>query len=230
MAEAINMTAEEMETLYEEAKTIYYHVNDIEKIKKANAIFHQLDGYKESAAYAKKTDTMIEFRLGNVVTFGNFEGKPIRWKVLEENGKIRLLFAEDIITNRAFNKERDNVNWEKCTLRRWLNQDFLNQAFTLKERMSIFATRRDNPKNREWSTDCGPKTMDKAFVFNHDEIEHYLPNPEDRGLDEWWWTRTMGHNVLSAECVYMDGSIYDIGLNIAQTEIGVRPCIWVMLR
>ena len=108
--------------------------------------------------------------------------------------------------------------------------DFLNQAFTLKERMSIFATRRDNPKNREWSTDCGPKTMDKAFVFNHDEIEHYLPNPEDRGLDEWWWTRTMGHNVLSAECVYMDGSIYDIGLNIAQTEIGVRPCIWVMLR
>ena len=35
---------------------------------------------------------------------------------------------------------------------------------------------------------------------------------------------------LAAVCVYLDGTIYDIGLNIVDYEIGVRPAMWVMLK
>lgn len=218
------------ELLYEDAKNIFYHSSDSNKLKEASAILHNLGDYKEASMYAAKCDTMLEYSVGNIVSFGTFEGQPIRWKVLEANGKIRLLITENILTYREFNKERDNTNWSTCTLRKWLNGEFLNKSFTLSERMSIFATRRDNNPNQIWSTPCGPRTMDKAFVFSHEEAEQYLPNPEDRIQSEWWWTRTLGHTLLSAECVYTDGSLYDMGLNIADPRIGVRPCIWVMLR
>ena len=222
--------AQDMEMLFTQAKNAYYHSATDEALVEARKLFLDLGDYKNSSDFIGKCDRLLEFQEGKTVEFGSWNGMPIRWKVLKAKGKNHLLFAENVVTGYAFNEKRTNMNWSKCSLRKWLNRDFMNEAFTPAERMSIVFTKTFNEANMTWSTPSGPETRDKIFVFSHKELLEYLPDQADRALGEWWWTRTMGHNVLSAECVYMDGSIYDIGLNIAQTEIGVRPCIWVMLR
>lgn len=221
---------QEQEALYLEAKHLYYHMVIDEKLSDARAIFQKLGDYKNSRDFVKKCDALLDYRPGNIVLFGRYQGKPIRWRVLQAKGKSRLLFSEKIITGQPYNTERTNTYWSTSTLRKWLNHDFLNEAFTLSERMSIITVPNVNDPNSVWSTQSGPKTIDKAFVFSHKELEEYLPDPADRAIGEWWWTRTIGHNLLSAECVYFDGSIYDIGLNIADGEIGVRPAIWITLK
>lgn len=223
-------TLEQMEALYNEARDLYYHTVTAEKLNRAKEIFEKLGDYQKSQEFLEKCRKLIDYSVGNTVTFGCYDGKPIRWKVLEENGRMRLLFAENIVAYKPYNVERNNMVWQICSLRKWLNRDFLNDAFTLAERMNILITTRQNPANSEYSTQSGPETRDKVFVFSFEELEHYLPTFEERALDEWWWLRTQGHCLLSAECVQPDGDVYHIGLNIADGEIGVRPAIWVMMR
>lgn len=219
-----------METRYAQAKDAFFHATTKETMLKAKELLEQLDGYKDSANYVKKCNTWLEYSVGNIVTFGNYKDHPLRWKVLEASGKVRLLLAEELVDYQPFQLERENTYWATCDLRHWLSHDFINQAFTMAERMSIMISTLQNPPSREWNTYCGPETKDKIFVFSHEEVDHYLPDPKDRILDDWWWTRTMGYLRLTAVCVYTDGSAYDLGINIHEKRIGVRPAMRIMLR
>ncbi len=219
-----------MENLYTQAKEAFFHATTQETMLEAKKQFEQLGDYKDSTNYLKKCDIWLKFSLGNTVTYGNYKGRPLEWTVMEVSGKVRLLLANDNIAFQPFNLERDNTYWSTSHLRQWLNHDFINEAFTMAERMSIMISKLKNPASREWNTYCGPDTKDKVFVFSHEEIDQYLPNPADRGLEEWWWTRTMGYILLAAACVYTDGSVYDLGINIHEKHIGVRPAIRIMLR
>lgn len=226
----LSNAVQDMEILFTKAKNAYYHSATDEALVDVRNMFLSLGDYKNSPEFVKKCDRLLEFQEGRTVAFGSYNGLPIRWKVLQAKGKNHLLFAENVVTGYAFNEERTNMYWSKCTLRKWLNRDFINEAFTPAERMSIVFTKTFNEANMSWSTPCGPETRDKIFVFSHKELLEYLPNQADRALGEWWWTRTMGHCALSAVSVYIDGTIYDIGLNIVDHEIGVRPAMWVMLK
>lgn len=86
---------------------------------------------------------------------------PILWRVLKTKGKNHLLLAENAITGPAFHEKRTNISWSDSTLRKWLNHDFINQAFSPAERMSIVFT-------------------------NTPKLLEYLPNQSDRALGEWW--------------------------------------------
>ena len=222
--------AQDMEMLFTQAKNAYYHSATDEALVEARKLFLDLGDYKNSSDFIGKCDRLLEFQEGKTVEFGSWNGMPIRWKVLKAKGKNHLLFAENVVTGYAFNEQRTNMNWSKCSLRKWLNRDFMNEAFTPAERMSIVFTKTFNEANMTWSTPSGPETRDKIFVFSHKELLEYLPDQADRALGEWWWTRTMGHYNLTNICVYLDGTIYDIGLNIVDHEIGVRPAMWVMLK
>jgi hypothetical protein len=224
--ETTNLNNEE---LYLQARNIYYHTATDQGLEEARELFAKLGDYKNSADFVKKCDHLLDFKVGNTVTYGSWEGKPIQWNVIGEDGKMRLLLSSDIVTHQAFHKERTNIYWSTCSLRKWLNREFLNEAFPLKERMSIVGARRTNESNHVWSTQSGPDTVDKVFALSHQELEHYLPEPESRIASEWWWMRTMGHALLAAECVYTDGSEYHIGLNVADKRIGVRPAMWVLM-
>lgn len=75
---------------------------------------------------------------GNVVTYGHYEqdndtanGKePIEWVVLDVQGDKALLISKYGLDVRPYNTEYNHVTWEECTLRTWLNDTFLNAAFT----------------------------------------------------------------------------------------------------
>lgn len=220
----MQMTNEER---YNWAKDICKHTFANERIMEAREAFAALGDYEDSRKCLEKCDQYLAFRCGNKVTYGTKDGEPIRWTVMAEAGRNRLLFADYPVAYMPYHVDRDHTNWVACSLRRWLNKDFMEQCFSMHERMNILLTRVDNDQDKRWSVENGPATRDKAYVFTKAELEDYLPTPEARTCGEWYWLRGHGSNLLSPMAVYEDGTIYDYGINKNSENVGVRPCIWV---
>ena len=72
-----------------------------------------------------------------------------------------------------YNTERADVTWETCTLRKWLNNDFYNAAFSVADQDRIITANLSNPDNAIWGTEGGNDTNDKVFCLNVDEIRKY---------------------------------------------------------
>ena len=99
-----------------------------------------------------------------------FKYEPIKWRVLELNGNEAMLVADREMDCCPYNDESKNVQWKDCTLRKFLNTDFYNMAFTEDERGCIITSQNDNPDNLHYGTDCGDKTEDKVFILSSDEV------------------------------------------------------------
>ena len=125
--------------------------------------------------------------VGGYVTFGNYEqdnyianGKePIEWQVLDydpENNRA-LLISRYGLDVQPYNKEDVDVTWENCTLRAWLNGEFMNNAFSRTEQGAILTTMVDNSKKQgygEWRTNGGNDTQDKIFLLSCAEAHLYF--------------------------------------------------------
>jgi len=219
------------ETLYQQGKDKYMHYACAEDLRQAIGLFRQADGYKQSGAYIEKCETLLGYMPGCTVTFGSFEGKPIRWRVVDQRGKMRLLLAEEIVTRRHYHRTTlEDATWSDCSLRKWLNKDFLESAFTPAERMRIVPNRISNLRNRKFYTQGGPDTMDRVHIPGVEEIERYMPEPSSRAGSAWWWLRCPGSNLFSTVAVYDDGTIYENGIHIDYEGGGVRPAVWVLLK
>lgn len=179
---------------------------------------------------AKKQELLEKYQVGKTVTFGNYKGKPLEWKVVDTNGNMRRLLAVQAVDFRPFDDDLMNTSWQKCSLRNWLNQKFIREAFSVKEMVQIIGHNRDNKPNENYYTVSGPVTKDKISVLSFEEVKKYLPEESDRRKGCWWWLRTLGANFLSAACVYRDGSIYESGINITYPDGGVIPDLWILLR
>lgn len=184
----------------------------------------------EIAVNAPKGNMLAAYTVGNTVTFGTYNGKPISWRVCDANGRMRMLIAEDVVLEKPYNDLRVDVYWQTTTLRKWLNREFIQEAFTKEERMQLIATRRSNEPNEQFSTNAGLPTMDKVFVLSKRELDQYLPEKADRARGTWWWLRTPGDNLLAVTAVDEEGTPYLHGVNINYAHGGVRPALWILLR
>lgn len=173
---------------------------------------------------------LAEYTVGNTVLFGSKDGQPISWKVIDENGKIRMLLAEGLVAQQPYNERYLDTSWQTCSLRRWLNGPFIREVFSLEEQTRILATRVENLPSPKYYTNGGANSVDKLFILSLEEVEKYLPSDALRKVGAWWWLRSPGCNLLSAASVYEDGSIYDTGININYTDGGVRPAMWIRLK
>lgn len=216
------------EELYQQAVELTGRTMVTDNIIKAKEILLSLGDYADAPELLKKCNRYLEFKPGSVVEFGVYNGKPIRWIVKDELARNRLLIAEQAIDCIPWHKMRDYTYWANCSLRHWLNKEFLEQSFSLKERMTILLTPCVNADAR-WSVENGPATKDKVFVLSYDEAEHYFPTPESRATGEWWWLRGHGDGLLSIRAVYTDGTFYPAGVNKNSDEVGVRPAMWIRL-
>ena len=129
--------------------------------------------------------------IGNYVTFGTYpqtkEGTdqtPIEWLVLdydETNNKM-LLISRYGLDVQPYNTERGYTTWEECTLRIWLNNTFLNNAFSKAEQSVILLTNIDNSKDQGhngWNTNGGNDTQDRIFLLSYAEANHYFTVTKD---------------------------------------------------
>lgn len=123
--------------------------------------------------------------VGDIATFGHYEqdaisenGKePIEWIILDVQDEKALLLSRYGLDTKPYNTEYDDITWEKCTLRNWLNGEFLQTAFTVQEQAAILTTTVDNSASQgcdEWNTDGGNNTQDQVFLLSCAEANRYL--------------------------------------------------------
>lgn len=126
---------------------------------------------------------------GDIVVFGNYEQdndldnglEPIEWEVLQIRDGNALLLSHYALDSQPYNQEIQKITWEHCSLRYWLNEEFMNIAFTASEAEQIMETTVINRDNPVYETKGGKDTKDKVFILGFDEIEQYY----DIGPDTW---------------------------------------------
>ena len=103
----------------------------------AIAVFEELGEYSDSADKAKdiyKKQHSFDKKVGHYVSFGKYEqdnntsnGKEkIEWLVLEVKDGKALVISKYALDCKPYNTSSTNVTWETCSLRNWLNNDFIN--------------------------------------------------------------------------------------------------------
>ena len=133
---------------------------------------------------------------GDKVTFGKYwqhmkssdvpaDPEPIVWRVLDTDGDRLLLLADQPLTGTPYNSKENylyEVTWETCSLRAWLNGDFLNDAFSSEEQQAIVPTRVATPdySRNGFVVSGGNDTTDKVFLLSVEEMEKYLKTESSR--------------------------------------------------
>jgi len=214
--------------------------------RNAILLFEKLGSYKDSSALFNKYK-LYELNIGDIVYYGKYEqdnnlnnGKePIQWTVLAVDENKALLISCMGLDNKSYDTTNSTVTWETCTLRKWLNNNFLNAAFTSNEQKRIVSIKLKTEDSYKYNLNGGNDTIDKVFLLSGREVTLYFPEEKDRiltvteyayNLDEHykpnhtfqWWLRT------TSTGVDLEG---DIGYYVGDNEyvFAVRPAIWIKL-
>jgi len=184
----------------------------------------------------------------------NDKKQPIKWRVLSVNGNDAFLLADQNLDGKSYNKEYTEVTWATCTLRTWLNDTFLNTAFTSAEQAAIKNTtvvNEDNPYN---DTEGGENTTDKVYLLSIAEASNtaYGFNGEFNTRSETrvakntayvagkegmhaigevgvWWLRSPGYGSIRASHVDYDGLGDLHSFNVDCDGFAVRPALHLNL-
>lgn len=221
-------------------------------------------GYNDAKAgkrnkYTKiPTNPVFDFgnvKVGGIIKFGNYpqnrkdKKEPIEWRVLAVKGGKALLISQYALDCKRYNEKDEETSWEECTLRNWLNTDFMNSAFSNTEQSLILLSEVTADKNPRYNTNQGYDTDDKVFLLSVKEAEQYFKNNEDRkcnptkfavnngayqnGGQCWWWLRSLGNRSDFSDfatCVGPGGSVLYDGLDVYYYNGSVRPALWINLK
>ncbi|MCI6821266.1 MAG: fibronectin type III domain-containing protein [Clostridiales bacterium] len=114
-----------------------------------------------------------------------FRYEPVKWRVLKVDGSDAFLLADKALDDQSYHREYTSVTWETCTVRSWLNgydsssnkygrdytkENFINTAFSSKERNAIETTDVVNDDNISYGIEGGNDTSDKIFLLSENEV------------------------------------------------------------
>ena len=209
----------------------------------------------------KSNQESSDIAVGDIITFGSYEQdnnsdngpEAIEWIVLDVQDGKALLLSKYALDTKPLNTEYVDITWEQCTLRSWLNQDFLKAAFSDMEQSAILTTHVDNGKAQGYGgydTTGGNDTEDQIFLLSYKESDLYFASNEDRMCvptdyavvnGVWtndyfqvngrptgvWWLRSPGFDQYYAALVRSGGSLDCDHVNFVGYV--VRPAFWLNL-
>ena len=144
-----------------------------------------------------------------------FKYESVIWTILEENDGKAFVLCDMIIDAMAY--DDNNNNYENSTIRAWLNDEFINTAFSELEQEFILTTLVKNDKESTGYANprfSGENTLDKIFLLSRVEVKAYGFNSDGSVQDStrkkqatayaisqingvydatsgaWWWLRT----------------------------------------
>ncbi|MBQ7001676.1 MAG: PASTA domain-containing protein [Oscillospiraceae bacterium] len=195
-----------------------------------------------------------QYEVGDILCFGSFEQdnkaengtEPIEWVVLAVENENILLLSRYALDSKCFHNRFESVYWENSSIRKWLNEEFLESAFDHEEQAQIMHATVEADPNPRFDTSSGFNTKDKVFLLSISEVMAYLPenlmfciatryaignnayvNDETGG--SWWLLRTMGESSRYVVSVNSDGTIDYDGGKVSSERGTIRPAMWVHL-
>lgn len=198
--------------------------------KGALAYYTEIGDYKDARHRTKQLlPYLIKEGMRRNLQFGNY-----KWRVLKVDKGFALMVTETIINKKAFNDDLKDVVWKNCTVRRYLNKDFISD-FEEEEKKKIFTLLIKNEDNKEYGTDSGEDTLDAVFLLSSAEMKSLFDSDEDRLTTVnnetigWYWLRTSGGNNKYASIVDKHGVINEGGNSVNSPDGGIRPALWISL-
>lgn len=193
-------------------------------------------------------DDIKDANVGDVVCFGQYEqdndssnGKEdIYWIVEDKQGDKLLLTSCYILDVHHYHGADEQVTWETCDLRAWLNVEFLENAFSDEEMKSIFITTNNNPDAEYNRADGGNDTEDRVFVPCSDGVYViHIATPTNyaiaQGITEGsyggysYWLREPSYEITwfgtTYNYVQMTGNLKAH----VQFKGGILPMMWIDL-
>lgn len=212
-------------------------------------------------ARSYKEDDIASADVGDTVFFGNYEqnddeddGKePIEWIVLAKKEDRILVISKYVLAAGKYHERSTSVTWKDCSLREWLNDDFLEDAFTKEEIGKIPTVTVKADKNPKYGTNPGKDTKDQIFLLSAKEAKKYFDSNAGRQCKPtktakeqdvyvksgycWWWLRTPGDYGYKAMAVRNNGELLNGGYtvhnggkaNSKKTYGGIRPAMWIQI-
>ena len=167
-----------------------------------------------------------------IITFGTWDGKPIEWIVLKEELFATLVIGRLTLFSLELSWNGQTGTWKDSSLRKYLNGDFYNKAFTSDEKKKILNIFLEDPEG----------TKDDIFLLSYEEANTLMTQSERRFGDgncsfpckncykninkkgTCWYLRTP-YNSSNLREVNSQGTIdnnysHDGGLSI-------RPAMWI---
>lgn len=219
-------------------------------------------GYNSSTSNSYQDDN--GYYTGNTYYF---KYEPLKWRILD--AVTGLVVCESIIDSQAYNNyilrgvdacwgDSDKThyanNWEYCSLREWLNNEFYNTAFSKTQQDRIKELTREN-KSRHSSKYDSNSTSDKITLLSfwdalntsygfsssystYDTARNHKGTDyaKCQGLDlrsdfddkyngfSDWWLRTPGF-YTNSPCFIINGRVSDYGCDVNYTSKGVVPAL-----
>lgn len=135
------------------------------------------DGYVGKNKYRRVARKDVEYPANweNNQDYRYFKYEPVKWRVLNVDGEKALLVADKALDLKPYHNTYTDVTWEKCSLRSWLNDEFINSAFLANERSAIPSTTVKaessiRPTTDGNKVDGGKDTTDKVFILSFSEV------------------------------------------------------------
>ncbi len=243
--------------------------------EKAAKSFKALGKYKDSKKMIEKCrfeacggeeafNKIVSLEIGKKITLGSYEqdgdltngAEPLEWTVLDKVGNKVLVTVGYAIDAKPYCEDTSKgYGWDNSSLRKWLNGEFLESAFSESEAKMISKTHLEPEiPNEELITATFNATDDKLFVFSIEEAKKYFPETEEEAAKKGtvksrklkptpyalinnvytaengcciWWLRDVSLNGTLGINVRTNGAINSGDNSLTSSRGGVRPCMWL---
>jgi hypothetical protein len=177
-----------------------------------------------SSAPADSVTDISEFSSltpGSLFIFGEYEGEPIEWIVLENEADEIYCLSRDIVSQQPYESDGNVLLWNDSTLCYWLNSTFFEEAFTDEEKVRI--ERASDTIAPEVSSDY------RIYLLNRLDFSTYRDIFEQYPVGQYWWLRSRGDNATGvADCCNTSGELcFDCLSCLAGS--GVRPVMTIYI-
>lgn len=203
------------ETCYEEIYDFSGCLSDINKYRKVSAKTSEV--LKKMLFQPNIRISRNDFSKGKI-DFGRYNGKPITWKILKKYDDYALAIGPAVcemsFNDRMIYSENGHFiahnDWEKSSLREWLNNDFYRESFNELEKSMI-------------KTEDG----ESVTLLSKEEAET-LMSPKERVIKKFWWLRSKFYT--SESYLYAVDSIGIISTRFYSNKCEVRPVIKILIK
>ena len=189
-------------------------------------------------------DRYADYTVGTSITLGSYRqgnapadgAEPIEWIIVKREGTRAMVLSKYVLNAMKYSRF-DTATWESSEIRRWLNDDFFNTAFTQEEEDVI--AQRHVELGSLWND-----LQDKVFLMCREDVEAVWPELEGRAAQatpyalskempytnekgECRWWLCFPNNRKKGDSVRYDGKFSSDP--VKTYTLGVRPAMWINL-